>query len=107
MYGMPNETTGVGMEKARRKQPLSITVNPEALRVIREFLGDNMSISSFFDIQLCSIADYINETGYLDKSKNARTLNEFLAIAAHLMDQVAVGELNSSISKQQVKEGAE
>ncbi len=87
------------MNRARKKQAISITVNPEALRVLREFLGDKMSVSAFVDNQLCQVADFINNTGYLDKSKSARTLNEFMTIAAHLMDQVSVGEINDSIRK--------
>lgn len=97
------ETVGVLMDRSRKKQAISITVNPEALRILREFLGDNMSVSAFVDNQLCQVADFISNTGYLDKSKGARTLNEFMTIAAHLMDQVAVGELASK--KQQSKDG--
>lgn len=91
------------MDLTKRKQVISLTLSPDAVQVIRTYLGETMSLSAFVDSHLCEIATMMENTGFMERAASARTPAEFHRLQAEVME--ALEKQNPELDKLQAHKG--
>jgi len=74
------------MDLTKRKETYSVRLSPDAVEVIREFLGGKMSLSAFVEQQVVQLALVIERSGLLEKAVSARKGSDYLRLQAELME---------------------